>query len=48
VLLHGLVAGFIGQGPGLVAVGAIWLAAFTAFWALGLREAEWGRVEEAQ
>lgn len=43
VLLHGLVAGFIGPGPGLTAVGAIWLAAFGAFWGLGLREAEWGR-----
>ncbi len=42
-LLSGLVAGFIGQGPGLTAVGAVWLAAFALFWALGLREAEWGR-----
>ena len=43
VLLHGLVAGFIGPGPGLTAIGVIWLVAFAAFWALGLREAEWGR-----
>jgi hypothetical protein len=42
VLLHGLVAGFIGPGPGLTAVGALWLLAFAAFWSLGLREAEWG------
>ncbi len=42
VLLHGLVAGFIGPGPGLTVVGALWLAAFAAFWILGLREAEWG------
>ncbi len=44
VLLHGLVAGFIGPGPGLTAVGAVWLAAFALFWVLGLREAEWGRI----
>ncbi|MDO5758118.1 MAG: YIP1 family protein [Rhodobacterales bacterium] len=44
VLLHGLVAGFIGPGPGLTAVGAVWLAAFLIFWVLGLREAEWGRI----
>jgi len=43
VLLHGLVAGFVGPGPGLTAVGVVWFAAFAAFWALGLREAEWGR-----
>ncbi len=43
VLLHGLVAGFIGPGPGLTAIGILWLVAFVAFWALGLREAEWGR-----
>ncbi|WP_281967741.1 YIP1 family protein [Roseovarius nanhaiticus] len=43
VLLHGLVAGFIGPGPGLTAVGAIWLAVFATFWGLGLREAEWGK-----
>lgn len=43
VLLHGLVAGFIGPGPGLTAVGLIWFAAFGAFWALGLREAGWGK-----
>ncbi|MCQ0092734.1 YIP1 family protein [Roseovarius sp. M141] len=44
VLLHGLVAGFIGPGPGLTVVGAAWLVAFALFWALGLREAEWGRI----
>ncbi|MEX1236355.1 MAG: YIP1 family protein [Roseovarius sp.] len=43
VLLHGLVAGFIGPGPGLTAVGLIWFTAFAAFWGLGLKEAEWGR-----
>ncbi len=44
VLLHGLVAGFIGPGPALTAVGAVWLVAFALFWAIGLREAEWGRI----
>ena len=43
ILLHGLVAGFIGPGPGLTLVGAAWFGAFFAFWLLGLREAEWGR-----
>lgn len=42
MLLAGLVAGFIGPGPGLTAVGALWLAVFLGFWVLGLREAEWG------
>lgn len=41
ILLHGLVAGFIGPGPGLQAVGVIWLAVFGWFWTAGLREAEW-------
>ncbi len=40
VLLHGLVAGFIGQGPGLQAVGAIWLAAFLWFWVAGFRQVQ--------
>ena len=43
VLLHGLVAGFIGPGPGLQAIGAIWLAAFALIWISGLHAAEWGR-----
>lgn len=42
VLLHGLTAGFIGTGPALSLVGLVWLACFALFWALGLREAEWG------
>jgi hypothetical protein len=42
MLLAGLVAGFIGAGPGLTAVGIVWLSIFVAFWVLGLREAEWG------
>lgn len=43
ILLHGLVAGFIGPGPGLQAIGALWLAAFVLIWILGLHAAEWGR-----
>ena len=44
VLLHGLVAGFIGPGPALTAIGVMWVVAFMVFWALGLREAECGRL----
>jgi hypothetical protein len=40
VLLHGLVAGFIGTGTGLTAVGLIWLAVFLWFWFTCLRQAE--------
>jgi hypothetical protein len=32
VLLHGLVAGFIGPGPGLQAIGMIWVGIFLWFW----------------
>lgn len=41
ILLHGLVAGFIGPGPGLAAVGMLWCAVFAWFWIAGLIEAEW-------
>jgi hypothetical protein len=41
ILLHGLVAGFVGPGPGLQAVGLIWCGVFGWFWISGLREAEW-------
>jgi hypothetical protein len=41
MLLHGLVAGFIGPGPGLQGVGLIWCGVFLWFWISGLREAEW-------
>ncbi|QYX55448.1 YIP1 family protein [Roseovarius sp. SCSIO 43702] len=44
ILLHGLVAGFIGPGPGLVIVGVLWCAVFLWFWIAGMRAAEWGRV----
>jgi len=40
VLLHGLVAGFIGAGPGLQVVGAVWLLAFLWFWMAGLRQVQ--------
>ncbi|MBQ0752381.1 MAG: YIP1 family protein [Roseovarius sp.] len=41
ILLHGLVAGFVGPGPGLQAVGLLWLVVFLWFWVSGLIEAEW-------
>ncbi len=40
LLLHGLVAGFIGPGPGLQAVGLLWLAVFSWFWISSLKQAE--------
>jgi len=40
VLLHGLVAGFIGPGTQLSLVGFLWFAAFLWFWIAGLRQAE--------
>ncbi|HCE72542.1 MAG TPA: YIP1 family protein [Ruegeria sp.] len=40
VLLNGLVAGFIGPGPALSAVGLIWVAVFAWFWLTNLREAQ--------
>lgn len=40
LLLHGLVAGFIGPGPSLQLVGAIWLGVFAWFWLTCLRRAE--------
>lgn len=35
-LLHGLIAGFVGPGPGQQAVGLIWFALFMWFWISGL------------
>lgn len=32
ILLHGLVAGFIGVGPALTSVGVVWLTVFGWFW----------------
>ncbi|OWU83555.1 hypothetical protein ATO6_16880 [Oceanicola sp. 22II-s10i] len=42
LLLHGLVAGFIGPGPQLALVGAVWLALFLWFWIAGTIAAEKG------
>lgn len=40
LLLHGLVAGFIGPGPALQGVGFLWLVVFGWFWISSLRQAE--------
>ncbi|MEX0318355.1 MAG: YIP1 family protein [Ruegeria sp.] len=40
LLLHGLVAGFVGPGPALQGVGILWLVVFGWFWLSGLRQAE--------
>lgn len=40
ILLHGLVAGFIGPGPALNMVGLLWCAIFAWFWIACLIEAE--------
>lgn len=42
ILLHGLVAGFIGPSPALSLVGAVWLGVFAWFWIAGLVRAERG------
>ena len=39
LLMTGLVAGFIGEGPALSAVGALWFGVFLWFWFSGLAEA---------
>jgi nitrogen fixation/metabolism regulation signal transduction histidine kinase len=41
VLLHGLVAGFIGTGLQLQLVGAVWFLAFIWFWLTNMRVAGW-------
>lgn len=43
LLLNGLVAGFIGQGSALNAVGVFWFLIFVWFWIAGLRQAYWGK-----
>lgn len=43
MLLNGLVAGFVGPGPGLQLVGLIWIVVFLWFWLSNLREAGWGK-----
>ena len=40
MLLHGLVAGFIGPGAAQTLVGVLWLAVLGWFWFTGLRLAE--------
>ncbi len=40
LLLHGLVAGFVGPGPARDGVGLLWLGVFLWFWIAGLRQAE--------
>lgn len=42
LLLVGLVSGFIGAGLEKNIVGAVWWIFFGWFWAMNLREAEWG------
>jgi len=42
LLLHGLVAGFVGPGPQLQLVGLIWCGVFLWFWGSGLLRAERG------
>lgn len=44
-LLNGLVAGFMGPGPALTLVGALWFAAFVWIWIGGLRAARAERTE---
>ena len=42
MLLNGMVAGFVGPGPGLQLVGLVWIVVFLWFWLANLREAGWG------
>ena len=46
-LVWGLVAGYLGQGVALQAVGLAALAAFLGFWALGFYDTEWGGAPHA-
>lgn len=47
-LFHGLVAGFIGPGPGMQVAGAIVVGSFLTFWSICLREAETNPEGEAR
>lgn len=38
ILLHGLVAGFVGPGPAQQIIGAIWLACFLWFWISAMKQ----------
>lgn len=40
VLLHGLIAGFIGDGVQLTVIGAVWFTVFMWFWITGLIRVE--------
>lgn len=42
ILLHGLVAGFIGPGPVQIGVGVLWAVVFLWFWSACLRRSERG------
>ncbi|WP_323780615.1 YIP1 family protein [Leisingera sp.] len=41
MLLNGLVAGFIGAGPALNLVGALWCVVFLWFWVSGMIQGYW-------
>ncbi|MFW8593083.1 YIP1 family protein [Cribrihabitans neustonicus] len=43
ILLHGLVAGFIGPGPAQDLVGFLWCVVFVWFWVSGLIQGYWAR-----
>ncbi|UWQ80947.1 YIP1 family protein [Leisingera sp. S132] len=43
MLLNGLVAGFIGQGPALTLVGILWCAVFLWFWVSGMIQGYWAK-----
>lgn len=45
LLLHGLVAGFIGPGLEKNIVGALWIAIFLWFWISGMKVAGWGSAD---
>ncbi|MFK7938209.1 MAG: YIP1 family protein [Roseovarius sp.] len=47
LLLHGLVAGFIGPGVEKNIVGALWMVMFLWFWISGMKAAGWGREHDA-
>ena len=45
MLLNGLTAGFVGQGPALTLVGFVWFMAFLWIWLSSLKTAETGGAE---
>ncbi|MFY0680071.1 MAG: YIP1 family protein [Thalassovita sp.] len=46
MLVHGLLAGFVGRGIVLDIVGLLWLGFFAWFWLSGLIESEWGKTRD--